>query len=174
MAIDLAHTFVTSDHHFCSYKLPAFMHVFTEEQEKELIDKWNSVVGKDDIVYYNGDFCDGTLMELCEYFKQLNGQIVLIRGNHDQFNDNIYRAIFKDVVDKIVLDDLDLTIHHVPMVNLQTKLEIYGHLHRGNSFLNKEILTTSFCSCVQNNDGFPVSLETVMQKLKSQICLEDC
>ena len=49
MTIDLNHTFVTSDHHFSSFKLPGFLKVFTEEQEKELIDKWNRTVGKDDL-----------------------------------------------------------------------------------------------------------------------------
>lgn len=67
MAIDLNHTFVASDHHFGSFKLPGFLKVFTEEQEKELIDKWNRTVKKDDLVYYNGDFCDGTVVELCNY-----------------------------------------------------------------------------------------------------------
>ena len=36
MTIDLKHTFVTSDHHFGSFKLPGFLKVFTEEQEKEI------------------------------------------------------------------------------------------------------------------------------------------
>ena len=98
MTIDLKHTFVTSDHHFGSFKLPGFLKVFTEEQEKELIDKWNRTVGKDDLVYYNGDFCDGNVVELCNYAKQLNGRIILIRGNHEMFDDAIYKAVFKELI----------------------------------------------------------------------------
>ena len=164
--IDLKHTFVTSDHHFGSYKLPEFFKTFTQDQEKELISKWNSVVSKNDLVYYNGDFCDGTLMELCRYLKQLNGQIILIRGNHDIFDDNIYKAAFKDIIDSIELPQLDLTIHHCPGV-CSTKYEVFGHLHRKTSIKNIDCISTSFCSCVQSNDGYPISLDHVMKHLNN-------
>lgn len=162
MTIDLKHTFVTSDHHFSSFKLPGFLKVFTEEQEKELIDKWNRTVGKDDLVYYNGDFCDGTVVEFCNYAKQLNGQIILIRGNHERFDDAIYKAVFKNVIDYAVLNEIDLTIHHCPGSCL-TGREIFGHLHRGISWMNFQKMPTSFCSCVQANDGFPVPLSKVLE-----------
>ena len=162
MTIDLKHTFVTSDHHFGSFKLPGFLKVFTEEQEKELIDKWNKTVGKDDLVYYNGDFCDGTVVELCNYAKQLNGQIILIRGNHERFDDAIYKAVFKDVVDYAALNEIDLTMHHCPGPCL-TGREIFGHLHRGISWMNFQKMPNSFCSCVQANDGFPVPLNKVLE-----------
>jgi len=171
MVTDLSHTFVTSDHHFGSYKLPSFLKTFTKEQEKELIDKWNSVVGKDDLVYYNGDFCDGNVMELCGYFKQLNGQIILIRGNHEKLDDSLYLSIFKDATDSITIPDLDLTIHHCPGARF-TKYEVFGHLHRGMEYKNK--LKTSFCACVQSNNGYPVSLEKIVQYFKSQTCQVDC
>ena len=31
----------------------------TKEEEAQHIELWNSVVGKDDLVLYIGDFCDG-------------------------------------------------------------------------------------------------------------------
>ena len=61
MMFDIDHTFVTSDHHFGSYKLPSFLQVYTESQEQELIEKWNSIVGKDDIVVVGSDFGTATL-----------------------------------------------------------------------------------------------------------------
>ena len=173
MTIDLNHTFVTSDHHFGSFKLPSFLKVFTEEQEKELIDKWNRTVGKDDLVYYNGDFCDGNVTELCNYAKQLNGQIILVRGNHERFDDAVYKAVFKDFVNNIYLFELDLTIHHCPGQCL-TSREIFGHLHRGTSWTNVQKMSTSFCSCVQSNDGFPAPLSKVLEHFKSQTCQANC
>ena len=173
MTIDLNHTFVTSDHHFGSFKLPSFLKVFTEEQEKELIDKWNRTVGKDDLVYYNGDFCDGNVTELCNYAKQLNGQIILVRGNHEMFDDAVYKAVFKDFVDNVYLFELDLTIHHCPGQCL-TSREIFGHLHRGTSWTNVQKMSTSFCSCVQSNDGFPAPLSKVLEYFKSQTCQANC
>ena len=158
----LQHTFVTSDHHFGSYRLPSFLSVYSRDEEIELIDKWNSIVGKDDIVYYNGDFSDAsTVVELCNYAKQLNGNIILILGNHDSLGIDVYKAVFKDVVDEIVLDDLDLTIHHCPGT-VKTKNQVFGHLHRDRN-IDK---TNGFCSCVQRNSGYPVSLERIAMSFK--------
>lgn len=154
----LRHTFVTSDHHFGSWYLPSFLQVFSREEEKELVEKWNSVVCKDDIVYYNGDFCDCNVKDLCQYAKMLNGQIILVKGNHDTLPDEVYKAVFKDVVDEVVLDGLDLTVHHCPG-SFKTKHEIYGHVHRS---FNKYSNPKSFCSCVQSNDGYPVSLKKIV------------
>ena len=164
MSNELRHTFVTSDHHFGSYKLPSFLQVYAESQEQELIEKWNSIVGKDDIVYYNGDFCDGNFMDLCSYIKRLNGQITLVLGNHDKLGNDVYKAVFKDAVDEVVLKDLDLTIHHVPVVPVHTSKEVFGHLHR--SLVRPLNSSTSFCSCVQFSDGYPVSLEKILLHLK--------
>lgn len=169
MANSLQHAFVTSDHHFGSWRLPGPFAVFSQEQEKELIEKWNSVVGKDDLVYYNGDFSDaGTIIELCHYIEQLNGNIILIQGNHDRFPFEVYKAIFKDIANEIVLKDLELTIHHQPMhirrgaAPMTTKYEVFGHLHRGENLEKMK----GFCSCVQFNDGYPVSLERVLMSLR--------
>lgn len=163
MANALRHTFVTSDHHFGSFNLNGPFSVFTEKQEKELIEKWNLTVGKDDTVYYNGDFHDCNVMSLCKYAKQLNGQIILIKGNHDSLPDDVYNSIFKDVVDYVVLDDLDLMIHHVPGPSFGHR-EIFGHLHRFGC--KGQGGPTSFCSCVQFHNGFPISLEQIMMSFK--------
>ena len=149
------------------------MKVFTEEQEKELIYKWNRTVGKDDLVYYNGDFCDGNVVELCNYAKQLNGRIVLIRGNHERFDDSVYKAVFKDFVDSVYLSELDLTIHHCPGQHF-TSREIFGHLHRGTSWTNVQKMSMNFCSCVQSNDGYPVSLKKAIDYFKSRTCQANC
>ena len=164
MSNALKHTFVTSDHHFGSWQMPRPFAVFSKDEEKELVEKWNSVVGKDDIVYYNGDFADCNVKDICNYAKQLNGQIVLVKGNHDCLPDDVYRAVFKEVYSQVVLDDLDLLVHHCPGQSFGHH-EIYGHLHR--SALNRETQEKpSFCSCVQFHDGFPVSLEQVMLALR--------
>ena len=156
------HVFVTSDHHFGSAASSlSFMRTFTFEQERELIAKWNAVVGPDDLVYYNGDFSDvKTLLELAEYRRQLNGRIGLIRGNHDVLGDEVYKLVFDDVVDEVVLEDLDLVIHHCPG-DAKGHREIFGHEHRGMTSSIRR--PNAFCSCVQFHDGYPVSLERVLE-----------
>ena len=47
------------------------------------MNKWNSIVRKDDIVYHLGDVGFGSTDELKELVGRLNGTKILIRGNHD-------------------------------------------------------------------------------------------
>ncbi len=51
---------MTSDHHFRYWKHPFHLHCeSTEEEEREHITLWNSIVGKDGLVFYVGDFFEG-------------------------------------------------------------------------------------------------------------------
>lgn len=158
MKIDPLHTFVTSDHHFGSSSMMGRLKVFTPEQELELVKKWNSVVKPDDTVVYNGDFCDGILAEAMKWKSMLNGHVILVKGNHDLFSDDIYRALFDDVCNELVVDNV--VIHHRPDESLSCN-QIYGHMHRGYVIgpLDK---AHSFCSCVQAHDGYPVLLQTAL------------
>lgn len=62
------------------------------EMNKELTERWNSVVKPNDIVYYLGDFCFG---DPRPYVEKLNGIIHLIKGNHDKRDD--YHKYFASV-----------------------------------------------------------------------------
>jgi calcineurin-like phosphoesterase family protein len=84
--------FFTSDLHFdhenaIIFDSRPFANI--EEMRKELIRRWNAKVKPGDIVYVLGDMIwkmqDGEIHEL---LKQLNGQIILIKGNHDRFIKN--------------------------------------------------------------------------------------
>ena len=170
MKIDPLKTFVTSDHHFDSIKLP-FLHVFTPEQEEKLIEKWNSTVNSDDIVLYNGDFCDGDEKSVLNFKSRLNGRIMLIKGNHDKLSDDFYREVFDAVLDRLILEEFNVVIQHKPKDCSMN--QIYGHMHRGYVVgpLDK---SSNFCSCVQAHDGFPVRLDEVLKSFTQQICQADC
>lgn len=84
--------FFTSDLHFGHLNAIGFDNrPFTsvEEMTEELIRRWNNKVKPGDLVYVLGDFIwklqDGEVHEL---LKRLNGQIILIKGNHDRFVKN--------------------------------------------------------------------------------------
>ena len=51
--------------------------------DRELIRRWNERVAEEDVVYHLGDFAFGDPQS---HLDQLNGQIILIRGNHDRRN----------------------------------------------------------------------------------------
>ena len=117
--MDLNHTLVTSDHHFRDWKNSP-LHEGSEEEEARHIALWNSVVGKDDLVLYVGDFyesvsvtCKGGVTDLQDLLGKLNGQIILIKGNHDKMDDSVYRLAFKDVVPEMRVEETHLLLTHV-------------------------------------------------------------
>lgn len=77
-----------------------------EQMEEVMFMNWNASVRKGDWVYILGDFCWGKADEWLRLVTQLNGQKVLIEGNHDlsaypaalkkQFADIVP---FKEIVD---------------------------------------------------------------------------
>ena len=54
-----------------------------EEMDAILVNNWNLSVNKGDTVYILGDFCWGKEPEWIKILDLLNGNKVLIRGNHD-------------------------------------------------------------------------------------------
>ena len=77
--------FFTSDLHFGHQNILKFCNrpwETTEEMDKALIENWNSVVGKDDIVFDLGDFAFAPNWRWKEILSQLNGKHYLILGNH--------------------------------------------------------------------------------------------
>ena len=82
-------TFFTSDLHFGHENVLQFdgrPFKTVQEMDEELIRRWNNKVEKGDLVYVLGDFIWKTeTNEAAAIIKKLNGQIILIRGNHDRF-----------------------------------------------------------------------------------------
>lgn len=81
--------FFTSDTHFGHsniIKFEAENRPFssTEEMDEVMIERWNAVVKKRDIVYHLGDAIMGDFRAGIEKMKRLNGQKILIPGNHDR------------------------------------------------------------------------------------------
>lgn len=54
-----------------------------EEMDTAIIERWNSVVSKNDTVYHLGDFIMEDLTTGLNKIRQLNGNIYLAIGNHD-------------------------------------------------------------------------------------------
>ena len=55
----------------------------TDTMDREIIKRWNSVIGDNDFVYHLGDFCSGTESRCRELLSQLKGHKRLVIGNHD-------------------------------------------------------------------------------------------
>lgn len=135
--------FFTGDLHFGHENVIAFdKRPFNtvEEMDAELIRRWNSKVGKGDLVYLLGDMIWKTRNDDApSLIKSLNGQIILIKGNHDRFLHNAKAksalAGVKDYDDICVtLEDgtkkrVILCHYFIPMYNGHRYQAIHLHAH---------------------------------------------
>lgn len=145
--------YIISDLHFNHKAILAFernQFQTIEEHNQYIIDQWNKVVKKDDIVYLLGDvgFISKSqpLSELGRLTCQLNGHIYCILGNHDHFKEQDAKTLGFDKIythpiyynDKIILS-------HEPVqeaFNNPYVINIHGHLHK--TTLDNNILTNYF------------------------------
>lgn len=134
------------------------------------VKNWNSVVGKNDIVYVDGDFALCGKQKIIEIGKQLNGRKRLILGNHDQASVSTYReAGFEFVYNHpIVLDDFYI-ISHVPMVGISANApfaNIFAHVHDDPTY--KDCSCRSFCVSAERINYTPIWFEDIKALIKAQ------
>lgn len=138
--------FFTSDLHFGHENVLHFdKRPFSsvEEMDAELVRRWNAKVGKGDLVYVLGDLIWRTRTDDAPtLIKSLNGQIILIKGNHDRFLHNAKAvaalAAVKDYDDIAVqLEDgtkrrCILSHYFIPMYNGSRygAIHLHGHSHK--------------------------------------------
>ena len=79
-------TFFTSDTHFFHKNVIPYCerpYAGVEEMNAALVDNWNALVNKDDLVWHLGDVGFAGMTKLGPILDQLNGRKILVRGNHD-------------------------------------------------------------------------------------------
>lgn len=78
--------------------------------DEVLIQNWNSVVGPDDVVFHLGDVALGDKDRWRDIFRRLNGEKILVIGNHDRIfsaNSYNYQQKFIDYYNKMFDDYYD-------------------------------------------------------------------
>jgi len=89
--------------------------------EMKMVELWNNKVSKDDIVIHVGDFCinkmvdDKTLENIYKFTTKLNGFKILIKGNHDKQDNEVYLDAGWDIVINKPLNTL--VTPHIEMKN---------------------------------------------------------
>lgn len=136
----------------------------TEEMDQTMVSRWNAMVSPRDTVYHLGDVVINK--KSLHLVKQLNGRKILIRGNHDIFEDEAYRdAGFEQIhgvrvfVDRFILSHIPL---HPECVTQRFKVNVHGHLH-ANSIkgINGMDDPRYLCVSVEHTDYAPISFDEV-------------
>lgn len=111
------------------------------QMHNDIIVKWNRKVGKNDIVYVVGDVASPTnecdISNVVDILKILNGNKVLIVGNHDResIKDFKFRKCFIDIREytRVVDGGVKVVLFHFPMESWEGDkkgvVHLHGHIH---------------------------------------------
>jgi len=132
-----------------------------------LIVNWNSIIGKDDIVFHLGDFAFCGVTKAREIKEQLNGKIVLIKGNHDydstcKLFDDVYQQLHINIEDKSIY------LNHFPFASFPNNCyQLFGHIHlcKGENVNKYNLNSRQYDVGVDNNNYRPVSWIEIKNKL---------
>ena len=138
-----------------------------DEMDEEMVKRWNERVSKKDKVYHLGDVV--IARKSLDILDRLNGDKVLIKGNHDIFKLNDYTKYFRDIRGYHVMSGLILS--HVPVHSDSIErfgCNVHGHLHYRRVLFNGEIDSRYFNVSVECVDYAPILLENLKKKIVEQ------
>ena len=160
--------FFTSDTHFYHTNIIKYCNrPFADavEMTNKLIDNWNSKIQPGDMVYHLGDFTFGQdSMVVTSLLSRLQGDIILIKGNHDKLawaNRGRFFA-FHDSYHETTINGQRITMCHYAMKvwnkSHYGSWHLYGHSH---GTLPDDPTSRSFDVGVDCHNYFPLSFEEV-------------
>jgi len=151
-----------------------------EEMDEAMVKAWNERVTPNDKVYHLGDVVINR--KALGIMSRLNGDKVLIRGNHDIFKDEDYRAHFRELRAYHVMNGMILS--HIPVHSESLGrfgVNIHGHTHAnrvmkarsvdartGEILYSNEIDTRYHCVCVEQTDFAPILFEDVLKRITEE------
>ena len=141
------------------------------EMDEFMVKAWNERVRPNDKVYHLGDVVINR--RAMSTLARLNGDKVLIRGNHDIFRDDEYRQYFRELRAYHVMNGMILShipIHEASLGRFGTN--IHGHLHAGRVMTEVwgeyKIDTRYHCVCVEQTDFAPILFEDVIKRITAE------
>lgn len=148
--------FVIADTHFGHANIIKFCNRpfnTVQEMDVKLIKLWNETVNKNDVVFMLGDFAFGKDL-IPQIVSLLNGEKILIKGNHDAYPNEFYRKCgFKEVSKYPILFDFYLMSHEPLQLSETTPyFNFYGHVHNDNKYIDN---ATSKCVSVERTGYRP-------------------
>lgn len=156
------HLYFTSDTHWWHTNVIKYCNrpfKSVEQMNDTLIVNWNSIIGKDDTVFHLGDFCFCGPIKAKEILEQLNGNIILIKGNHDyksvvKLFDEVYPQVHLNIEDKSVY------LNHYPFASFpENCYQLFGHIHSNSGIYSKNQYDVG----VDNNNYKPISWNKIKE-----------
>lgn len=151
-----------------------------EAMDEAMIAAWNDRVRPTDKVYHLGDVVINR--KALKTLSRLNGDKVLIRGNHDIFRDDEYREYFRELRAYHVMNGMILS--HIPVHEASLGrfgVNIHGHLHAGRvrkargvdartgAVLYGDAIDPRYhCVCVEQTDFAPILFEDVIKRIQAE------
>ena len=137
------------------------------EMDEAMVKAWNETVKPTDKVYHLGDVVINR--KALSIMHRLNGDKVLIKGNHDIFKLSDYTPHFRDIRAYHVMNNMILS--HIPIHPdglYRFKANIHGHLHANRVMKDGAIDPRYFNVSVEQIDFRPMLFEEVVKKLEEQ------
>jgi calcineurin-like phosphoesterase family protein len=172
----MSNTFIVSDTHFGHEGVCRFLRDdgsklrpwdLAEEMDEAMVKLWNETVKPTDKVYHLGDVIINR--KALKLLGRLNGDMVLIKGNHDIFKLNDYTPYFRDIRSYHILDGLWMS--HVPMHPesiTKFKCNVHGHLHYRRVLLNDQIDPRYYNVSVECIDFKPIELSELQNRINRE------
>ena len=170
-------TFLVSDTHFGHAGVCKFLREDgtklrpwddPNEMDEDMIQAWNETVRPKDKVYHLGDVVINR--RALATLSRLNGDKVLIRGNHDIFRDDEYRKYFRELRAYHVMNGMILShipIHTESLGRFGTN--IHGHLHANRvKTLDGSVDVRYHCVCVEQTDFRPILFEDAIKRIEQE------
>lgn len=140
--------------------------------------RFNEVVGPNDVVYILGDVTLGLIENSLEYLKQLNGEIHIIRGNHDtDARVEVYKSLGWTVewADVIHWKKYCFYLSHYPTITAnvddrgfaQRIFNLHGHTHQTDNFCYNTPYV--YHVGVDSHAGYPVSADQIITDMKNEV-----
>ena len=181
----MANIFLTSDTHFghagtCKFTRQdgSKLRPWTDpdEMDEYMVEAWNKTVGPKDKVYHLGDVVINR--KSLNILYRLNGDKVLVKGNHDIFRLEDYTPHFRDIRAYVVMTGAGLIMSHIPLheeSHGRFGLNVHGHLHEKRVMMRgfggkvtDQIDVRYHCVCVEQTDFRPISLDDVLERSRAE------
>jgi len=145
-------TWITSDLHFGHQNIMKFcpdsrsrFHHDVGYMNEQMIREWNETIDIGDKVYILGDVAFLPADQAVKIMRRLNGDKILIEGNHDRklLNDPVFRSCFVEVHPYLTVtyEKTRVIMFHYPIAEWDQMhrgaVHFHGHLHGGKSGLEE-------------------------------------